>query len=103
MFPVDFKDKLPRTESYPLRAKELWDALGSVPQSEAIGLSFVRPMHWGRYKERPRSWGKRPTALQVLSATYGGPVPLSITTSNEMITSTFLNRRWHMTVFAVPR
>ena len=81
LFPTSFKDKIPKTLSYPIGAQALSEAFADVPQASTLRLHFCLA---GDYRWRP-PYAKR---YIVLRAEYQHRISPP---------------RWWISVYAVPR
>lgn len=93
MFPVKFKSKIPYTESYPLKAREVSNALGDVPQAKFLQIRF---WHFEQMRDRNRR------TLPLVSVTYNRR-RVDLTTSSDWISEGWLDPRWEIEISAVPR
>jgi hypothetical protein len=75
MFTVKSKSKIPRTESYPLKASEVSETLSSVPQAKLLEIRFWR---YVRIPDRDRKVGP------LVALTYSRS-RVGISTSNDWI------------------
>jgi hypothetical protein len=75
MFTVKSKSKIPRTESYPLKASEVSETLSSVPQAKLLEIRFWR---YVRIPDRDRK------VWPLVELTYSRS-RVGISTSNDWI------------------
>jgi hypothetical protein len=82
MFPTRMKTHISQTQSYPVTAKEISEALADVPQAEVLVIDFF---HYQRMKDR------------------GNPYPvLSVNYAFKFVRA-FRERDWSVRVSPVPR
>jgi hypothetical protein len=80
MFTVKTKSKIPRTESYPLKASEVSEALSRVAQAKLLEIRFWR---YVRTQDRDRK------VWPLVALTYSR-VRVGISTSNDWIAEGWL-------------
>jgi hypothetical protein len=93
MFTVKSKSKIPRSESYPLKASEVSEALSSVPQAKLLEIRF-----WRYVRMQDRSWKVWP----LVALTYSR-FRVGISTSNDSIAQGWLGPSWQLTISSVPK
>jgi hypothetical protein len=93
MFTVKSKSKIPRTESYPLKASEVPETLLTVPQAKLLEIRFWRYV-------RIRDWDRKVWPLVTL--TYSRR-RVGTSTSNDWIAEGWLGPSWQLTISPVPK
>jgi hypothetical protein len=93
MFTVKTKSKIPRTESYPLKASEVSEALSRVAQAKLLEIRFWR---YVRTQDRDRK------VWPLVALTYSR-VRVGISTSNDWIAEGWLGPSWQLTISPLPR
>jgi len=105
MFPVLYKDRISHTESYPVGAQEVSDALSETPQAEFLGIVFCRydsVRCFGAWCTDWRIVKSRGKCRPIFRAAYSRR-KVSISTPNLTIARGDTLPKWELWVWSVPR
>jgi hypothetical protein len=95
LIPTQYKTKIPSLVSWPIGAQEISDALLDVPQFSELKITFSFYM---TNKTALKHW----PWMEVMRFEYVKTAN-SLSVSDDMIQRGYLERRWSITVSAVPR
>jgi len=93
LIPTRYKRKLPNTLSYPLGAEALSIAFAGVPQFSDLGVTFSFYSRLNALKS---------TIYQVINIHYSRSA-MDLTTGKTALEYGWLEKKWEITVGAVPR